>query len=118
MEDGSLPSEEQLRKLVKENRTKFTCEDGTLFRLRGEKRLAYVPFVFRTDLIWKTHIGLGHLGYKAILDNLNESVWFPDIENFVQKTIRTCIQCQKVSNLDHTVKEGLHQLVAVPPFHR
>ena len=40
------------------------------------------------------------------------------MEKFIKGIIYTCIPCQTVANVSHTVRESIHLLPAVPAFHR
>ena len=118
LEEDYIPEDDKTKRLIEDNRHKFTCEDGVLYRTDKENRLAYVPFIFRADLISNTHRSLGHLGYQAIYEHMRKRYWFPEMESFIKNTVKTCIACQKVSNVKHAIQDELHPLPVVPAFHR
>lgn len=72
LESGSLPEDAARALEVKKNAKHFVVEDEVLYRVVQNEKRAYVPFVYRADLVWKTHNGLGHLGPQAIYENISQ----------------------------------------------
>jgi len=118
LDKGDLPADAGSKLKVLKEKDSFCYEDEVLYKKQEGKKVPFVPFIMRTDLIWRTHLAMGHLGSEAIYQNLKERAWFPGMEKFIKEIINTCIPCQKVSNESHTIRESLHPLPAVPPFHR
>lgn len=115
---GELPADLNIRQKVLKEKDAFVYEGEVLYKKLGETKVPFVPFIMRTDLIWRTHVAMGHLGGEAIFQNLKLRAWFPKMEEFIRGIINTCIPCQKVANVSHTVRESIHPLPAVPAFHR
>ena len=40
-------------------------EGEVLYKKIGETKVPFVPFIMRTDLIWRTQVAMDHLGGEA-----------------------------------------------------
>ncbi len=115
---GEEPNDAELKELFQKEKENFEVEDEILYRKDQGKRLAFVPFLFRADLIERTHRSLGHLGWQGVYENLKERYWFPAMKSLVKQLVNTCLSCQRVSNTNHAKHEPIHFLPVVPAFHR
>jgi transposase InsO family protein len=97
----------------------FDNENEVLYRkLDDGKRVPFVPFALRADLIAKIHRGYGHLGTQGITDILLARAWWPNLRQSVNEMIQSCPECQ-ISRHGSQQRETLHPLPPAPkPFAR
>ena len=96
---------------------RYDSEAEQILRLEDKKELLYLPFVVRADTVLKAHLSLGHLGWRSILQVLQDRVWWPGITKDVKEWISKCGVCQQaVGEKVETV--GLFPLKTTYPFER
>ena len=101
----------------------YRIEDGILVRKmydsKGiERTLVCLPQNLRQDVLFSLHSERtsGHLGFIKTLYKVKERFYFPKIEKYVRKFVRSCQDCQSRKR-DHGLYKGnLQNISSTQPF--
>lgn len=52
-----------------------------------------VPKATRWRIVKQNHDDIGHVGVDKTLAKINEDYWFPQMRQFIQKYVRSCLDC-------------------------
>ena len=120
IEDNTLPTEEKhFEKILKKEKNNFRFDDveEKLYRKFNGKDVAFIPFVFRADLVQLYHSSYGHLAFEGILEIMQERFWWPGMHNDMKKWIQTCYACQLEKDKPR-IQEALRPRLPIAPFAR
>lgn len=119
---GELPQgiSDKTKQLLCSERSKFNISGDILYRVDGNRRRAFVPFVFRADLMDKFHKSNGHLALSSTLELFKARYWWPNLKEDLEEALSKCPQCQLHSSPDRRNIEELHPLSVsyLRPFSR
>lgn len=108
------PEIERIRAELEKSESKlFEMRDGCVYRKdRGQIRF-YVPAALETNVMYKYHNEMGHVGTEKTVRNISDSYWFPNVRSKVGKHIKHCLKCiaftpatGKPEGLLHTIPKG------------
>ena len=120
--DVPLPTDlsEKVRKQIMEEKENFVFENEVLYRLVDDKKVPFVPFAFRADLVSKFHHSNGHLGLQGTFELMKTRYWWPRMKTDLRNWLKSCVPCQVGARPDHSPKEPLHPLPVqfIEPFSR
>jgi len=71
----------------------FEMRNGLIYRKRQGQILFYVPSMLESNIIYKYHNEMSHVGVEKTVRNILNSYWFPEIKAKVEKHIRSCLKC-------------------------
>lgn len=83
------PKDDYEKKIFRE----YRLVDSRVYRVLGEKELWIVPKGMRREVLRANHDELGHFSVEKTIQKLLENYWFPNMRQYVQKYIATCIRC-------------------------
>lgn len=117
-ESGILPAgDAEAAKLIRDNAECFEVEEDVVYRLVDNKRVPFIPFINRADVLFQLHVGFGHLGQHGTFDLAATRVWWPSLRADVITMCRACPECQLVKGGGGGVAP-LHPLEPARPFQR
>lgn len=119
--EGKVPDEERDKIPILEKEVgNFEVSADDIKRIdESGKKIAFVPFVHRMDLVEKVHHSSGHLGPEATLTLVKSRAWWPGLSRNVTEWVKNCFVCQRGSNRSKdVVKSELKPMPIVPPFQR
>ena len=95
-----------------ENGEDKTCEmrNGVVFRKKNQDLRFYVPAHMETNVLYKYHDELGHMGVEKTCDLISKSYWFPNLRNKVQTHIQNCLKCIAFSPSSGRIEGFLHTI--------
>ena len=69
--------------------------DGIIMRERYDSLKIYVPESLRENLISKTHLDYGHIGYSKVLRLISIKFFWPKMNDDIKNSIEKCLVCQR-----------------------
>lgn len=119
---GQVPKkiDKELQSLLESEKKYFEFKNEILYRIVGEKRVPFVPFAFRADLVSKFHKSNGHLAPSSTYKLFKERYWWPKLKQDFLEWITKCPECQLLANPNRINQEELHPLPVsfIRPFSR
>ena len=109
--------------LLKKERKNFVVEDSKVYRLVKidgvEKKIPFVTFNKRADLVEDFHSGYGHTGTTTIYSLMKTRWWWPAMKDDISCWLKLCSQCQLGSRAEKNVHHAPMKPLEVPaPFAR
>jgi len=71
----------------------FEMRNGLVYRKRQGQILFYVPSMLESNIIYKYHNEMSHVGVEKTVRNILNSYWLPEMKAKVEKHIRRCLKC-------------------------
>lgn len=101
----------RLRKILEDTeysdvKKNYVLKNNRLFRKVGDELKWLVPKHARFQLCKINHDDIGHFGLEKTLDKISKDFWFPKMKRFIEKYVRSCIECA-YSKEPTGPKEGL-----------
>ena len=110
------------RKVLKQNEV-YVLENDILYRKiydsKGiERQLLCLPSSLRKEVLFALHndITAAHLGFIKTLYKVKERFYFPRMEKYVRKYVRSCNDCQSRKRDTGLPKGELQTIIAEEPF--
>lgn len=100
-------------------RKSYVIKNHRVYRKVGDDHCLVVPRGARWQICRANHDDVGHLGIAKTTERIQKLFWFPKLRRFVQKYVKSCIQCAYNNDNASRHKTGLlHPIEKVPiPFH-
>jgi len=67
--------------------------NGLVYRKRQGQILFYVPSVLESNIIYKYHNEMSHVGVEKTIRNILNSYWFPEMKAKVEKQELSQMYC-------------------------
>lgn len=96
---------EQLEKREDSN---FELRNGLVYQKIGDELLFYIPKKMESNVMYKYHNSMGHLGIDKVQSIIKSSYWFPNIKQKIENHIRDCLKCIAFSPNSGKIEEFLH----------
>lgn len=109
--------------LLKRERKNFVIEDSKVYRLvkidGAEKKIPFVTYSKRADLVEDFHKGYGHTGTTTIYSLMKTRWWWPSMKDDILTWLKLCSHCQLGSRAEKNVHHAPMKPLEVPaPFAR
>ena len=77
-------------------------ESGLLVKRNGNRISTVVPFKLMTEIVYRTHLEMAHIGRLKLFEMVQNQFWHPALDKVVRDICRSCPHCQvfKVSRQD------------------
>lgn len=99
----------ELRKQLEQKEDcNFELRNGIVYRKMGDSVLFYVPENMESNVIYKYHDGMGHLGLDKVRSIVKSSYWFPNMKRKIENHIQNCLKCIAFSPSSGKVEGFLH----------
>lgn len=71
----------------------YCIEDNRLFKKIDDVKRWVVPKMVRWRIVRECHDEVGHLSVDKTLDRIKKWYWFPRMRDYVNKYIKSCVEC-------------------------
>lgn len=88
----------------------YEMRNGVVYKKLEKIVLFYVPEVMESQVLFKYHNELGHLGVNKVVDLIGKSYWFPNIKTKVETHIKNCLDCIPFSAKNGKLEGNLHNI--------
>ena len=87
-------------------------EDGLLVFSKDGKDIILVPLDYTNTLIKDIHTEMCHIGVKKLVSYMNDIFFWPNMQEAIQKCLRSCVICCKRKIVQEKTKENLIPIVS------
>jgi hypothetical protein len=116
---------DSLKEVLQKNKSRFEVADGSVYKLHKiantneYRKLRFIPFAKRADLIDDYHSGFGHSGQANVYELMKSRVWWPYMQDNINLWLSKCPRCQLNKNSEKMVHHApMRPLDIPPPFSR
>ncbi|CAH3935267.1 unnamed protein product [Pieris brassicae] len=99
-------------------RNNFLIKRGLLYRKTDDGERWVVPKGVRFQLLKANHDDIGHFSFDKTFAKVKESYWFPKMKRFIQKYVKSCLECAHAKVPAGKKAGELHTIEKIDcPFH-
>ncbi|XP_036148576.1 uncharacterized protein LOC114254896 [Monomorium pharaonis] len=95
-------------RLEKKEDRDFELRNGIVYRKMGDSLLFYVPENMESNVIYRYHDSMGHLGLDKVRSIIKSSYWFPNMKRKIENHVQNCLKCIAFSPSSGRVEGFLH----------